>query len=70
MDLEVKKRILVKIGKLVDAPTNSKFLEKVAECISNLVETQRLKEEVKMLEGQLERFQMELFTLKEDMTTT
>ncbi len=40
-DWEIKRRILLAIGKLVGAPPNRELLEKVANCISDPVESQK-----------------------------
>ena len=58
------------IGKMVDAPPDSKLPEKVAGCISDPVEIQKQEEEIRRLQEEVDTLRAELFARKKDVTAT
>jgi hypothetical protein len=69
-DWEVKKRTLAEIGKLVDAPVDSKLPGKVAHCITDPGEYQRQETAIRKLQDEVDSLKEELFTFKENEAAT
>ena len=69
-DWEIKKRMLVAIGKLVDAPADSRLIDKVADCITNPVEARKQEQEIRQLKEEVAVLKAEISAFKKDVTST